>query len=93
MSANTTCDKCRYWVETGGTDAGLVGECHRHAPCPELVDAAGSGRMRCAAWPATADTNWCGDFEERPMDTREVLARVAAIEKLEAERKARQKSN
>jgi hypothetical protein len=87
------CEKCRYWVETGGTDAGLVGECHRNAPLPALFDAASAGRIRCAAWPVTADGNWCGQFEERPMDTREVLARVAAIEKMEAERKAKQKSS
>ena len=91
MEQVQVCEKCKYWVETGGTDTGLVGECHRNAPSPELIDAAAAARVRCAVWPATEDKNWCGAFEERPMASKELLARVAMIEKLEAERKAKQK--
>ncbi len=91
MEQVQVCEKCKYWVETGGTDSGLVGECHRNAPNPELIDAAAASRVRCAVWPATADRDWCGSFEERPMASTEILARVAMIEKLEAERKAKLK--
>jgi len=85
------CEKCKYWVETGGTDSGLVGECHRNAPQPELIDAASTVTIRYAVWPVTADRNWCGKFEERPMATQEVLARVAMIQKMEADRKSKLK--
>jgi hypothetical protein len=40
MEENQTCEKRRFWVETDGTDDGLVGECHRNAPHPELIDVA-----------------------------------------------------
>jgi hypothetical protein len=91
MAESQVCEQCKYWIETGGTDTGLVGECHRNAPAPELIDAAASSRVRYAVWPVTADKDWCGGFEERPMASTEILARVAMIEKLEAERKGKQK--
>jgi hypothetical protein len=78
-------------LETGGTDDGLVGECHCNAPHPQLIDAASSANIRYAVWPVTADRNWCGKFEERPMATQEVLARVAMIQKMEADRKGKLK--
>jgi hypothetical protein len=89
MEKDNVCEKCKYWKETGGTDSGLVGECHRNAPQPELTAAGSTANIRCAVWPITADRNWCGQFEERPMATQEVLARVAMIQKMEAERKSR----
>jgi hypothetical protein len=92
MEETQTCEKCTYWVETGGTDEGLVGECHRNAPHPELIDVASTSKIRYAVWPVTADRNWCGKFEERPMATQEVLARVALIQKMEADRKGRPKT-
>jgi hypothetical protein len=91
MEETQICEKCKYWTETGGTDSGLVGECHRNAPQPELIDAASTANIRYAVWPVTADSNWCGKYEERPMASTELLARVAMIEKLEAERKAKAK--
>jgi len=49
-------------------------------------------KIRFAAWPATGQNQWCGDYEERPMETKELLERMAAIEKLEAARKAKKAS-
>lgn len=92
MEETHICEKCTYWIETGGTDDGLVGECHRNAPHPELTDAASTANIRFAVWPVTADRNWCGKFEERPMATQEVLARVAMIQKMEADRKSKPKT-
>ncbi len=46
MEENQTCEKCKFWVETGGTDDGLAGECHRNAPHPELVDMACTVKIR-----------------------------------------------
>jgi hypothetical protein len=66
-----------------------VGECHRNAPQPELIDSRSTSNIRYAVWPVTADKNWCGRFEERPMPNQEVLARVAMIQKMEAERKSK----
>jgi hypothetical protein len=91
MEENQICEKCKYWLETGGTDDGLVGECHRNAPHPQLIDAASSANIRYAVWPVTADRNWCGKFEERPMANQEVLARIAMIQKMEADRKGKLK--
>jgi hypothetical protein len=91
MEENQICEKCKYWLETGGTDAGLVGECHRNAPYPELIDAACTANIRYAVWPVTADKNWCGKFEDRPMATSEVLAQMAMIEKMEAARRGKTK--
>jgi len=42
-----------------------------------------------AAWPTTAQDQWCGDNEDRPMETKEVLERMAMIEQLEAKRKTK----
>ncbi len=53
---------------------------------------ASTSKIRYAVWPVTADRNWCGKFEERPMATQEVLARVALIQKMEADRKGRPKT-
>ena len=92
MEETKTCETCKYWVETGGTDDGLVGECRRNAPHPELIDAASTANIRYAVWPVTADRDWCGKYEVRPMASKELLARVAMIEKLEAERKAKAKT-
>ena len=92
MEENQTCEKCKYWTETGGTDSGLVGECHRNAPPPVLIDASSTANVRYAVWPVTQDKNWCGKFDERPMATQEVLARVAVIQKMEAERKSKPKT-
>ena len=85
------CEKCMYWIETGGTDDGMVGECRRNAPLPALIDSSSTSNVHYAVWPVTADRDWCGRFEERPMANTEVLARVAMIEKAEAERKAKMK--
>jgi len=92
MEETQICEKCKHWMETGGTDDGLVGECHRNAPHPETIDAASTTNIRYAVWPVTADKNWCGKFEERPMATQEVLARVAMIQKMEADRKIKPKA-
>ncbi|MEJ5357360.1 MAG: hypothetical protein WHT06_01690 [Desulfobacterales bacterium] len=89
MSAATSCGQCKFWVETGGTDEGLVGECRHHAPSPGLIDGAGGGALRFAVWPVTRENDWCGRFEERGLANHEILERVALIEKMEAERKAR----
>ena len=92
MEKNNTCEKCKFWNETGGTDEGLVGECRRNSPSPKTLDGAADSTIRFAAWPAVSQTQWCGDYEERPMETKEVLERMAAIEKMEAARKARKAS-
>lgn len=31
MPAEKRCEDCKYWLESGGTDTGLVGECRRSA--------------------------------------------------------------
>jgi hypothetical protein len=46
MEENQTCEKCKFSVETGGTDDGLGGECHRNAPHPEPVDVACTVKIR-----------------------------------------------
>ena len=92
MEETQVCEKCKYWTETGGTDSGLVGECHRNAPQPQLIDAASTANIRYAVRPVTADRNWCGKYEERPMASKELLARVEENEKLEAERTAKAKT-
>jgi len=92
MEKDQACEKCKYWMETGGTDSGLVGECHCNAPQPELIDASTTSNLRYAVWPVTADKNWCGKFEEIPMPTQEVMARLEMIQKMEAERKSKPKT-
>ena len=87
MSAAGHCEDCKFWIETGGTDAGLVGECRRNAPAPILKEKPADSNFRYAHWPVTADKQWCGDFEKRPMATRELMERMALIEKMESKRK------
>jgi hypothetical protein len=92
MAETNVCENCRFWTETGGTDEGLVGECRRNSPSPKTLDGAPDVTIRFAVWPAVGQNQWCGDYEERPMETKEVLERMAAIEKLEAARKAKKAS-
>ena len=94
MEEVKACENCKHWIEIGGTDAGLVGECHKNSPIPAITaDASAETAMWFAKWPSTSQTQWCGDYEERPMDTKEVIARMAAIEKMEADRKAKMKAS
>jgi hypothetical protein len=93
MKKTTVCENCKFWSETGGTDDGLVGECRRNSPIPVILDGAVDATIRFAIWPATAQYQWCGDFEKRPMETKEVIERMAMIEKMEAERKAKKKAS
>ena len=93
MKKTTVCENCKFWIETGGTDDGLVGECRRNSPVPATLDGPADATIRFAAWPATAQHQWCGDFEKRPMETKEVVERMAMIEKMEAERKAKKKAS
>ena len=92
MGTTAVCEHCKYWNETGGTDEGLVGECRRNSPSPKTLDGALDSKIRFAAWPATSQNQWCGDYKERPMETKELLQRMEAIEKLEAARKAKKAS-
>jgi hypothetical protein len=92
MEKTDVCENCKFWNETGGTDDGLVGECRRNSPLPATLNGAVDSIIRFAAWPATAQHQWCGDYEERPMEAKEVLERMAMIEKLEAERRAKRAS-
>ena len=88
-ATSTNCENCKFWIETGGTDTGLVGECRRNSPAPIINENPVSSKFRYALWPITADTQWCGDFENRPMATKELMKRMARIEKMETERKGR----
>jgi hypothetical protein len=92
MGTSAVCENCKYWNETGGTDEGLVGECRCNSPFPKTLDGALDSRIRFAVWPATGQNQWCGDYMERPMETKELLQRMEAIEKLEAARKAKKVS-
>jgi hypothetical protein len=56
------------------------------------VDGAADSIIRYAAWPAVSQDQWSGDFEDRPMETKAVLERMAMIEKMESERKAKNAS-
>ncbi len=89
MKSNKVCENCKFWIETGGTDEGLVGECRRNSPSPKTLDGPDDAKMRFAAWPATPQDQWCGDYEDRPMETKEVIERMAMIEKMEADRKSK----
>ena len=91
MAKTNICENCKFWDETGGTD-GLVGECRRNSPSPKTLEGAPDTKIRFAAWPAVGQNQWCVDYEERPMETKEVLERMAAIEKMEAARKAKKAS-
>ncbi len=92
MENANVCENCKFWIETGASDAGLVGDCRRNSPSPITLNGSSEASVRMAAWPATAEDQWCGDFEERPMETKEVLERMAMIEKMEAERKTKKAS-
>ena len=92
MEKATVCENCKFWNETGASDAGLVGECRRNSPSPITLNGTADASVRMAAWPATAESQWCGDYEERPMETKEVLERMAMIEKMESERKTKKAS-
>jgi hypothetical protein len=89
MGKATVCENCKFWVETGGTDEGLVGECRRNSPSPIISNGSTDANVRMASWPTTAEVQWCGDYEDRPMETKEVMERMAMIEQMEAKRKTK----
>lgn len=53
----TRCDTCAFWRE--GEDH-VSGECHRHAPRPELFKPAQS-QSADVFWPPTLHRDGCGD--------------------------------
>ena len=82
MASAGRCENCKFWIETGGTDSGLVGECRRNSPFPILKEKPDDSNIRYALWPVTADQQWCGDYEKKPMATKELMERMAMIEKM-----------
>ena len=92
MEKENVCENCKSWNETGGTDEGLVGECHRNSPSPISLNGSPDSGVRMAAWPTTAQDQWCGDYEIRPMGAKEAQEHMAIIEKMEAERKSKKTS-
>jgi hypothetical protein len=89
MANQNECGKCQFWLQTGATDDGLVGECHRKPPSPRLFEPPAGSKMVFAVWPSTMEGQWCGAFEERAMDNTELLERMAVIEQMEKQRKQR----
>lgn len=89
MDDKTLCENCKFWIQTGATDTGLLGECHRNPPFPVISASVSDGKMYYASWPSTVQNHWCGEFVERPMANEEVLKRMAMIKKLEDERKSK----
>lgn len=56
-----TCENC-----ISGHDVGLSSyrrECRRHAP----ATAPGHGVLPPAQWPIVGNSDWCGDFEAKPV--------------------------
>ena len=47
------CANCAYWL---GFDDNPSGHCRRNSPC-HIDD------QRCAIWPQTFRSDWCGDHE------------------------------
>ncbi len=89
MAKATVCENCKSWYETGGADEGLVGECRRNSPTPLTSNGSTDSSVHMATWPTTAQEQWCGDYEDRPMETKEVMERMAMIEQMEAKRKTK----
>ena len=87
MANSGVCENCQFWVQTGATDDGLLGECHRNSPLPDLTGSSSDSKMRFAVWPSTLENNWCGSFEERAMANDELIERMAIIQQMEKERK------
>jgi hypothetical protein len=87
MAGNQICENCKFWEQTGATDTGLIGECHKNSPSPQLEPSPDQSGMRFAVWPSTVQNQWCGDFENRPMGSAELAKRMAIIEQMESERK------
>ena len=89
MASAGRCENCKFWIVTGGTDTGLVGECRRNSPSPILEEKPVDSNFRYALWPVTVDKQWCGDYEKKPMATKELMERMAMIEKMESKRKGK----
>jgi hypothetical protein len=67
----TRCDECRFWV--ADEKMGGSGECHRHAPLPQLKRAIEDGEepsyltsndnfVADVVWPLTGSHDFCGEF-------------------------------
>ena len=89
MGEKNQCEGCKFWIQTGATDVGLLGECHRQPPSPVMTTSSADTKMYFALWPCTTQNQWCGDFEERPMTNEEVIKRMEMIKQLENDRKTK----
>ena len=71
------CDKCHYYMRMSPPGGASIGLCCRRSPVPIMYDVITiegalpglpGGRMKqpqiCGAFPQSAGTNWCGEFEE-----------------------------
>lgn len=56
MTAATTCQNCRYWLN----DRNDLGCCLRKSP--QFVI---RGQAYTTTWPHTHQDNWCGEWEAR----------------------------
>lgn len=62
-----TCENCRFWQESEKRKG--QGWCRRNPP-RHIADnppnaLRGLGITNRGIWPATIDSDWCGEFEER----------------------------
>lgn len=59
-----SCAHCRFWQAQGGS----LGLCRRQAPRSHLIGIGNELEVR-AAWPATSEVDWCGQFAADPSST------------------------
>jgi len=69
MSRIDVCSMCRYWQEAKED----TGECRRRPPTVHIVNISsltsqGARPVPMAAFPMTAATSWCGEFEAHESD-------------------------
>jgi len=64
------CSNCRFW-RLFDPEEDERGQCRRHAPAAQLMDAAGCNSNRDFAarvWPVTYADDWCGDYQPLSKD-------------------------
>ena len=67
------CMVCRFWEKNKGTD--LMGVCHRFPPVytgrGDSGDPSEQPSWMAFDQPAVAAVDWCGEFQERPVEAEQ----------------------
>ena len=61
-----TCRTCKHYDYFGDREQDAEGQCHRHAPSPEILAKKPTNEMHYADWPFVRAHDFCGEWQRSP---------------------------